>query len=108
MLKERTSKLKIGHGMEADTTLGPVTTPNGLDKATAFVDDARKKGGDVILGGQRVPGLKGFFFEPTIVKNAHGEMLLIQEENFAPVLGLVRFQEEDEVVRVANDTSVSS
>ena len=107
MLKERTSSLKIGHGMKPDTTLGPVTTPNGLDKATALVDDAKKRGGDIILGGKRVAGLSGYFFEPTIVKNAHAEMLIIREENFAPVLGLIRFQDEDEVVQLANDTSVS-
>jgi succinate-semialdehyde dehydrogenase/glutarate-semialdehyde dehydrogenase len=107
MLTERTGKLVVGHGAHAATTMGPVTTPQSLDKALRQVEDAKRLGGQVVLGGGRVPGTTGYFFEPTIILGATREMLITEEESFAPILALYSFETEDEAVEAANDTSVS-
>jgi succinate-semialdehyde dehydrogenase/glutarate-semialdehyde dehydrogenase len=107
ILKEKTSKLVVGHGAEQGTTMGPVTTARSLDKALNQVEDAKKHGGQVILGGGKVVGKSGYFFEPTIILGAKKEMLITQEETFAPVLALYSFDTEEEVVEAANNTSVS-
>ncbi|KAL5361294.1 Aldehyde/histidinol dehydrogenase [Aspergillus floccosus] len=106
MLKERTQQLVVGHGARPDTTMGPVTTPRSIDKAMAQVEDARRLGADVILGGGRVVGEKGYFFEPTILTGMTKDMLVSREETFAPIAALYRFETEEEAVRLANDTSM--
>jgi hypothetical protein len=106
ILKERTSKLVVGHGAEKGTTMGPVTTPRSLDKALNQVEDAKKHGGQVILGGGKVNGKGGYFFEPTIILGATKEMLITEEETFAPVLAMYSFDTEEEAVEAANNTSM--
>jgi acyl-CoA reductase-like NAD-dependent aldehyde dehydrogenase len=108
IIKERTSKLVVGHGAEKGTTMGPVTTPRSLDKALNQVEDAKKHGGKIVLGGGRVSGKSGYFFEPTLILGAKKEMLITEEETFAPVLALYSFDTEEEAVTAANDTSVST
>ncbi|PKY04531.1 aldehyde dehydrogenase [Aspergillus campestris IBT 28561] len=105
-LTERTAALVIGHGAKAETTLGPVTTPRGLDKAERQVEDARQRGADVLLDGGRVKGETGYFFAPTILGGMTPEMLVSQEETFAPIAALYRFDEEAEAIRWANATSM--
>ncbi|CAG9984544.1 unnamed protein product [Clonostachys byssicola] len=104
-LVERTKALNQGHGLDPKTTIGPLTTPRGVEKAQAHVDDAVQAGGKVVLGGQRVEG-PGFFFQPTIIRDASLSMLISHEETFAPVLAVYRFSTEDEVVQQANNTSM--
>ena len=108
MLKDKTSKLVVGHGAKEGTTMGPVTTPRGLDKAASQVEDARKLGGNVILGGSRSSSDRGsgYFFEPTIITNMNSDMVISREETFAPIAALYRFDDEDQAVRWANDTSM--
>jgi len=107
ILTERTAKLVVGHGAEKGTTMGPVTTPRSLDRALNQVEDAKKHGGRVVLGGGKVHGTSGYFFEPTIILGGKKEMLISEEETFAPVIALYSFETEEEAVKAANDTSVS-
>jgi succinate-semialdehyde dehydrogenase/glutarate-semialdehyde dehydrogenase len=106
LLKEKTSKLVVGHGADKATTMGPVTTPRSLDKALNQVEDAKKHGGQIVLGGGKVIGKSGYFFEPTIILGAKKEMLITEEETFAPVLALYSFDTEEEAVEAANNTSM--
>lgn len=108
IIKDKTAKLVIGHGAEKGTTIGPVTTPRSLDKALNQVEDAKKRGGRIILGGGKVPGKSGYFFEPTIILGAKKEMLITEEETFAPVMALYSFETEEDAVEAANNTSVSA
>lgn len=107
MVQERTSKLVVGHGADKSTTMGPVTTPQSIEKVTSQVEDAVSKGGKILHGGKRV-NRPGYFFEPTVIANATSEMKVSQEETFGPILALFKFETEEEVVRLANDTSVST
>lgn len=109
ILAEKTKQLVVGHGSESKSTMGPVTTPQSLDKAEAQVADAKKQGGKIILGGNRLQGTKGYdgyFFEPTVITGAKDGMLIAREETFAPVMALFEFDSEDEAVKQANDTSM--
>ncbi|KAM0807773.1 hypothetical protein AB5N19_08113 [Seiridium cardinale] len=109
-LVERTKALIVGHGMTEGTTLGPVTTPRGLDHAEELVKDAVSAGAKLAAGtGQRhrvddYP--EGYYITPTILTNMADDMFMSCEENFAPILGIYIFETEKEVVKRANDTSM--
>ena len=105
IMTERTKKLKIGHGAEAGTTIGPVTTPRGIAKAESHIEDAKKHGARIVLGGKKIEG-NGYFFEPTIVLDVNDQMLLSQEEQFAPIAAFIPFEKEEEAVEAANKTSM--
>jgi succinate-semialdehyde dehydrogenase len=106
LLKERTSALVVGHGASADTTMGPLTTPRSIDKAISQVEDARKHGAQVILGGKPLTSQKGYFFEPTILSGMTEDMQISHEESFAPIAALYKFESENEAVKLANATSM--
>lgn len=110
ILAEKTKQLVVGHGGDSKTTMGPVTTERSLDKALAQVEDAKKHGGKLVMGGNKLQGSQGYdsgyFFEPTIITGASRDMLIAREETFAPVMALFSFDTEDEVVKQANDTSM--
>lgn len=109
ILAAKTKELIVGHGADKKSTMGPVTTERSLGKAEAQVADATKLGGKVILGGKRLhgtPGYDGYFFEPTLITGAKDQMLIAQEETFAPVMALFEFDTEEEAVTRANETSM--
>jgi len=106
MFVEATKKLKIGHGAEGGTTLGPVTTPQGINKVIAQIEDAKKQGAKLVLGGKKPEGLKGYFFEASILTDMTHDMLTSREETFGPLCGLYPFDTEEQVVKWANDTSL--
>jgi succinate-semialdehyde dehydrogenase / glutarate-semialdehyde dehydrogenase len=109
VLAEKAKALKVGHGASEGVTMGPVTTPRSLDKAEAHVADAKKLGGQIVTGGNKLHGQKGYdgyFFEPTLITGAKKEMMISQEEQFSPILALFEFDTEEEAVQKANDTSM--
>ncbi|RKK77700.1 Succinate-semialdehyde dehydrogenase [NADP(+)] GabD [Fusarium oxysporum] len=106
MMLEATSKIRLGHGAESCSTMGPLTTARGVDKVKKHVQDAVSKGGKILCGGKQPENLNGYFFEPTIISDMTSDMLTTQEEIFGPVLGLYKFETEEEVVQKANDTSM--
>ncbi|PYI28496.1 succinate-semialdehyde dehydrogenase [Aspergillus indologenus CBS 114.80] len=106
MLKERTERqIRVGNGWEEGVTMGPLTTPQGVEKARQHVHDATAKGATVVLGGDTVPG-PGYFFQPTILTEMTADMRVSTEESFAPIAALYRFETEEEAVARANDTAM--
>lgn len=101
-----TQKLVVGHGADKNTTMGPVTTPRGIEKAVALVQDAKAKGARIHMGGNKIQQDGGYFFEPTVLTDVTPDMEIYHEEIFAPVATFIRFETEDEAVRMANDTSM--
>ncbi|CAH0026016.1 unnamed protein product [Clonostachys rhizophaga] len=104
MITDLTSKLVVGHGSSSDSTLGPVTTPQSLDRISEQVKDAQLHGALILLGGKRVENTTGYFFQPTIIADATSEMRVTHEESFAPILTFYKFQSESEAIKLANDT----
>ena len=102
-LAEEVNKLKVGNGMEEGVIVGPLIEASALEKVEQHVKDAVAKGGKLLAGGER-HALGGNFWQPTVITEAHEGMQLAQEETFGPVAACFRFDEEEEVIRRANDT----
>lgn len=106
LLLQKTREIKIGHGAAEGTTMGPLTTPRGIDKVKSQIENARKSGGQVLCGGKEPTEMGGYFFEPTIISHMKPEMLTTKEETFGPLCALYKFETEEEAVKAANDTSM--
>ncbi|KAH7021850.1 succinate-semialdehyde dehydrogenase [Ilyonectria destructans] len=119
LIVKKTKELVVGHGAEEGTTMGPLTTPRSLEKATAQVEDAIRKGAKLVLGdGQahrnatfaegsgKGASVGGYFMSPTILTGMSEHMILSQEETFAPVCGVFQFETEEEVTKWANEISM--
>ena len=96
-------QLKVGTGTDADVRIGPLIDEKAMLKVEQHIADAVSKGAKVITGGRR-HALGQSFFEPTILSHVTQDMLVAREETFGPLAPLFRFDTEDEVVAMANDT----
>jgi succinate-semialdehyde dehydrogenase/glutarate-semialdehyde dehydrogenase len=97
------SEMKVGRGDEAGVSVGPMISDSAIAKVEELLQDAVEKGGQVSLGGSRHE-LGALFFQPTIVTNATQDMAFAREEIFGPLAPVFRFEEDDDVVEMANDT----
>jgi len=102
-LKERVSQMKVGDGLEDGTDLGPLINAEASEKVVEHIQDAKEKGGTVILGDAK-DDMTGNFFAPTIVTGVTQDMKVAQEETFGPLAPLFEFEDEDDVIAMANDT----
>ncbi len=100
---ERVQGMKIGRGTEEGVQIGPLIDDRAVDKAQTLVGDAVERGATVTTGGSAVEG-PGTFFEPTVVSDVQPGSDILREEIFGPVLAIVPFDDEDDAVRIANDT----
>ena len=98
-----TRDLVVGRGDEDGVDVGPLISDGAVEKVEELLDDAREKGGEVVAGGGR-HALGGQFFEPTVVRNATQDMAFAREEIFGPIAPVFRFSDDEEVIRMANDT----
>lgn len=103
---EKVKNFKMGGGFEEGVTHGPVIHSRALDKVDQHVKDAEKKGGEVLLGGQRLPDLGKNFYAPTVISGMNADMALANEETFGPVAGFFKFETEADVIALANDSDV--
>ncbi|MGW4824732.1 aldehyde dehydrogenase [Streptomyces sp. NPDC004227] len=102
---ERAKTIRIGDPMDEQTELGPLAFADQRDKVAGYVDLGRSEGARVLTGGHSTDGgLGGYFYEPTILVDVDNSMRVVREEIFGPVLAIMPFDTEDEVVRLANDT----
>ncbi|PNW09627.1 succinate-semialdehyde dehydrogenase/glutarate-semialdehyde dehydrogenase [Microbacterium sp. AG157] len=100
---ERVRGLKIGRGTEEGVQIGPLIDDRAVDKAKTLVGDAVERGATVTTGGSPIDG-PGTFFEPTVVSDVKPGSDILREEIFGPVLAIIPFDDEDDAVRLANDT----
>ncbi len=106
-LQQRVAALKVGKGDQEGVSIGPLIDGNATRKMESQVADARNFGARVLAGGERVDvdGLRGQnFFAPTILADVTPEMLISTEETFGPIAAVTPFDDEDDVIRRANDT----
>ena len=96
--------IKIGDPLLEDTQMGPLCTLGQLARVEAEVVKAQVQGGTILCGGKRPEGLRGNYFEPTIIDCPRQEMDIVDTEMFGPVLSVLRFKTEQEVIELANDT----
>ena len=107
LMVEKTKKLKIGNGMNKDTSLGPLCTKERLEGVEKLVETTKKEGGKVLLGGKRAANFnKGYFFEPTIFDEIKENFTVMKEEPFGPIVPILSFKNFDEVIKRANDNDL--
>ena len=97
--------LKVGDPREPDTVICPVITERHRDRVLSYIDKARDEGATVATGGGIPEGLAGgWYVEPTLLTNVTNDMTVAQEEIFGPVTALIAYDDEDEAIRIANDS----
>jgi succinate-semialdehyde dehydrogenase/glutarate-semialdehyde dehydrogenase len=94
---------KVGNGLDDGVTIGALIDEKALHHALHQIEDAVNKGAKVLSGGKR-HGEKGFFLEPTILTDVSSDAICLRDESFAPLLAVMKFTEESEAIRLANDT----
>ncbi|MBI0582914.1 MAG: aldehyde dehydrogenase family protein [Methanomassiliicoccus sp.] len=102
LLKEKVASLRLGYGTE-DVDVGPLISEAALLRTEEMVERAVREGGKVLIGGRRAEGLRGYFFQPTVIVDAPQASCVVQEEAFGPILTVGRFGSDEEAVRLAND-----
>lgn len=104
-LAERVQKIKIGDPMLKETELGPLVSKRQLDLLESQLNDAIEKGAICVAGGKRLEELAGYYYMPTILTNINKSMRVWQEEVFGPILPIISFQNDEEAIQLANDSS---
>jgi phenylacetaldehyde dehydrogenase len=95
--------IKLGHGMDADTEMGPLVSQEQFDKVTGYLAKGREEGSRAMTGGKAVDG-PGWFVEPTVLVDSRPEHALVREEIFGPVISALPFSDLDDLARQANDS----
>lgn len=106
LIMEKMKCVSVGNGLD-DPTIGPLINGEGIEKIEEQLKDAVDKGAQILCGGKRLTEgeyVNGFFFEPTVLDGVTKEMAIFYEETFGPVIPLITFEEEDQVIKDANDT----
>lgn len=104
---EKTKKLKLGNPFDKETHVGAIIDQKQLDVIDGYVQSAREDGAEILVGGKpaKVEGFEnGFWYEPTIITNVTHDMKVVKEEIFGPVVVVMKFKDEKEVIKLANDT----
>ncbi|HUO26378.1 MAG TPA: aldehyde dehydrogenase family protein [Candidatus Aquilonibacter sp.] len=101
---EKAKRLRVGPGDDSETDIGPMIHERQLRIVEDQVEDAKARGARILLGGSRLPKLGPNFYAPTILADATREMRIMREETFGPVLPVAPFDDDDEAVRLANDS----
>ncbi|EKN63562.1 5-carboxymethyl-2-hydroxymuconate semialdehyde dehydrogenase [Schinkia azotoformans MEV2011] len=102
-LKERVRNIKIGDPMDPSTQLGPLIEKGHYNKVKSYIEIAKEEGCDVVQGTVPEEVKAGNFVPPTILLNATNDMRVAQEEIFGPVMAVIEFEDDEEVIKAAND-----
>ena len=107
MLVERIRRIRLGHGLDPETRMGPVISAGQRDQVLAMVATAVEEGARLLVGGQVPSGSgfeHGFWLEPTLLADVRADMRIAREEIFGPVITVERFNGEEQALKLANDT----
>ena len=103
----KAKQLRVGRGDDPSTDVGPLIRDRQVGIVEEQVSEAVAQGAEVLCGGHRpqLPGLHGFFYEPTVITGVNHQMRLMREETFGPVLPIMVVEDEAEAVALANDSA---
>ncbi len=102
-MKEKMSRMQIGDPMDRKTDVGPVVSQEQFDRVMKYISIAKDEGAEALIGGNR-HGDTGYFIEPTVFINAENTMKHVQDEIFGPVISVIKFKDDEDAVRIANDS----
>ena len=106
-LVELAEGMKVGPAADYESDIGPVVNQTQLETIERYVEIGQQEGAKLLTGGERLTEgelARGFFFQPTIFGDVTNDMKIAQEEIFGPVLSVIRYEDADEAVRIANDS----
>lgn len=106
-LVARTERITVGHPMAETTDIGPLALADQLTKVEGYVASGVREGAKIAAGGKRPqtePLSKGWYYEPTVMVEAQNDMAFMRDEIFGPVVGVMPFRSEEEMITLANDT----
>lgn len=107
-LKEKAQRVNVGDPMDKSTQMGPQVSEEQLNRIKSYIDIGRAEGATVFAGGEcpKLEGAfqKGYFFQPTIFSEVKNDMRVAQEEIFGPVVSVITFKDEDDLIKQANET----
>jgi acyl-CoA reductase-like NAD-dependent aldehyde dehydrogenase len=104
MAEAKMRSIKVGHGLEPATEMGPMINSSQRDNLEALVKESVAQGAEVVAGGGRGNFKTGYFFEPTLVRSATVDSPLFRREIFGPVMPVTTFRTTEEAIRLANET----
>jgi succinate-semialdehyde dehydrogenase/glutarate-semialdehyde dehydrogenase len=96
-------QLKVGNGLSSGVNIGPLINKDAVNHSLALIEDARKSGASVLCGNE-LHNLGENFLSPTVLGNCNKKMRLFNEEIFGPVVAIYKFDSDEEVIDLANDT----
>lgn len=102
-LSEAVKALNIGNGQDENVQIGPLISPKGIEKVEEHIEDALARGAKLVTGGKRLEG-KGYFFEPSVLRDVPKDARIAREETFGPLAPIFRFESDEEAIAMANDT----
>jgi phenylacetaldehyde dehydrogenase len=102
-LANEAGKLKLGHGLDPQTDLGPLVNRKQADRVAGYVSEGTASGAEIVAGGVQTGDLQTFF-EPTVIISVRQDMRMMQEEIFGPVVAVTPFDDVDEAITFANDS----
>jgi acyl-CoA reductase-like NAD-dependent aldehyde dehydrogenase len=100
---ERAKSVRLGPGLDSETEMGPLVSQEHFDRVSGYVQVGRDEGVEILTGGSRW-GDTGYFVEPTVMVRASSDMRVAREEIFGPVVTVIPFSSDEEVLEAANDT----
>jgi betaine-aldehyde dehydrogenase len=106
-LRERAGALRVGDPMDPDTQVGALISEEHMNKVLGYIARGRAEGARLLVGGQRLtagPLAQGYFVQPTVFDGCRDEMAIVREEIFGPVMSVLEFEDEEEVIARANAT----
>jgi aldehyde dehydrogenase (NAD+) len=104
--KQAVNGVVVGDPWNAETQMGPLSMKRQLDRVMGYLDKGRQEGAQLVTGGGRPKDLnRGYFVEPTIFSNVTPDMTIAKEEIFGPVVSVMPYENEEDAIRIANDSS---
>ncbi len=103
LIVEKTRRLRVGNGMDPSTDVGPLSNKEQFEKVTAHIEDAVTRGASMLTGGHP-PTEPGYFLPPTVLTHVNHGLLCMREESFGPLLPIMNFTSDAQVVSLANDS----
>ena len=99
-------QIKVGDPFDQDTTLGPLVSDAQRERVRGYIQKGQEEGAKLVAGGAEPPegSDKGYFVQPTVFSEVRPEMTIAQEEIFGPVLSIIPYDDEDDAIRIANDS----
>ncbi len=103
-LGERTEAMTLGDPFDKNTRMGPVVSEEQMNSVLEYIESGKSDGADLVAGGSKADMDKGYFVRPTVFDNVTPEMKIAREEIFGPVVAVIPFKDEEEALKIANDS----